>query len=278
MRMQGKDEYEKYVLSKTRELWLRYFDRLSFLAYFYSDIITTLFGKYLEIQVALGADRNKCHTIANGMASTLLGVRAKDPPWNGFESGQVFRVASIGRVTPIKDIKCLINAIAIARKTHPNILCDIYGPLDLDQSYVESCLVLIRNADQEKFIRLAGKFPIAEILPATDLLCMTSLSEGQPMVILEAAFAGIPVVASDVGGCRDLLEGDSLEDKELGPSGLLTPMVNPESTAMAILKIAEDANMWKRFSEIGMQRASLYYDERRTASEYLELFNLCLDI
>ncbi|MCX6116525.1 MAG: GT4 family glycosyltransferase PelF, partial [Proteobacteria bacterium] len=278
MRMVGKDEYEKYVLFNTREHWLRYFDRLSFIAYFYSDVITTLFSKYLEIQVQLGADRSRCHTIANGMGLKLLGLRSNSAPWQGFESGKIFRVASIGRVTPIKDIKCLINAITIARRKQPNIRCDIYGPLDQEQAYVESCLLLIKNAGQEKYIKLVGKMPITDILPCTDLLCLTSLSEGQPMVILEAALAGIPVVTSDVGGCRDLVEGDSSEDRDLGPNGLLTPMVDPEQTAEAILKIAENPKLWSEFSNIGMQRATLYYDERRTVNEYFDLFKICLDM
>jgi glycosyltransferase involved in cell wall biosynthesis len=278
MRMSGKDDYDRNALLQTREDWLRYFDRLSLMAYHYSDIITTLFGKYVDIQVSLGADRTKCYSIANGMNTRLLGVRVNQPPWTGFQDGRPFRVSFIGRITPIKDLKCLISAIAIARHDEPNIVCHVYGPWDDDPAYFDSCKTLVNHSGQQDHILFMGKVKVEDILPKTDLLVLTSLSEGQPMVILEAAFAGIPVVATDVGGCNELVNGESQRDVELGPGGLITRFAAPDETAAAILRIARSPKLWKSFSEAGMSRAKQFYDERRTIGEYNDLFKSALDM
>jgi len=77
-----------------------------------------------------------------------------------------------------------------------------------------------------------------------DVLVLTSLSEGQPLVILEGNCAGVPVVATDVGACRELLMGVSPEDQALGASGLITPVTSPQKTAAAIIQ-----RRWRRFCD-----------------------------
>ena len=64
-----------------------------------------------------------------------------------------------------------------------------------------------------------------------DVVVLTSLSEGQPLVILEAYAAGLPVVATYVGACRELIEGGDEADRALGPSGIVTRVANPAETA-----------------------------------------------
>ena len=98
------------------------------------------------------------------------------------------------------------------------------------------------------------------------------------MVILEACFAGIPVVATDVGGCDELINGSSQKDVELGRGGLLTKFGSPKETAHAILALARNPTLWRSCATAGMARASLYYDERRTISEYQELFKVLLGL
>lgn len=72
-------------------------------------------------------------------------------------------------------------------------------------------------------------------MPRIDLLVLTSLSEAQPLVILEGGACHIPVVAPDVGSCREMLV-----DGSLGPGGIITPLVNPAATAKAIIDIISD--------------------------------------
>lgn len=105
-----------------------------------------------------------------------------------------------------------------------------------------------------------------------DLVVLTSLSEAQPYVILEANCVGIPVVASDVGACREMLEGTEMADKRLGASGLVTEVSNPESTAQAILKLLNDPSLYQSMSEAGKERVVRYYNQDDLLGRYLNLY------
>ena len=76
-------------------------------------------------------------------------------------------------------------------------------------------------------VEFTGRVDVKQIYPRIDVLVLTSISEGLPLVILEAAAAGIPVVSTDVGACRELLEGSQPADRAIGPSGLVTGLADP---------------------------------------------------
>ena len=69
---------------------------------------------------------------------------------------------------------------------------------------------------------------------------LTSFSEGQPLVILEAYACGLPVIATDVGACREMIEGRTEEDRGIGPSGIVTRVATPQETAAALVRLARD--------------------------------------
>jgi glycosyltransferase involved in cell wall biosynthesis len=135
---------------------------------------------------------------------------------------------------------------------------------------------MIEYSGQSDSIQIVGPHAIQAILEQTDLVVMTSISEGQPMVLLEAGFAGIPSVVTDVGGCKAIIEGDSADDKKIGMAGIVTGMGDPQATAAAILRIARDPELWLQFSVAAQERAKLFYDEMRTMDEYKKLFAQCL--
>ena len=121
-------------------------------------------------------------------------------------------------------------------------------------------------------IRFEGTLPVERVYPEIDVLVLTSFSEGQPLVILEAGAAGIPVVASDVGACRELLEGRSDEDRAIGPSGIVTRLAAPEETAAAIAGLARDPEKRRLMGAAGRRRVSTFYRKSATVSTYLSLY------
>jgi glycosyltransferase involved in cell wall biosynthesis len=104
------------------------------------------------------------------------------------------------------------------------------------------------------------------------MLVLTSFSEGQPLVILEANAAGVPVIASDVGACRELLEGRSEPDRKLGPSGIVTRLAAPEETAAAITRLARDPRLRRRMGASGRRRVAAFYRKCATVSAYRALY------
>jgi len=105
-----------------------------------------------------------------------------------------------------------------------------------------------------------------------DVVVLTSLSEGQPLVILEANGAGIPVIATDVGACRELLTGTSPKDVALGESGLVTPVASPSETAAAIVLLQQNEDLRKRMGRAGLRRVRRYYNQEQLYQTYRKLY------
>jgi glycosyltransferase involved in cell wall biosynthesis len=137
---------------------------------------------------------------------------------------------------------------------------------------MEECVQLVSSLKLESSLKFTGRSDVKKYYPKIDVVVLTSLSEAQPYVILEANAAGIPVVATDVGACREMLEGRLPEDRELGPSGVLTRVSSAEDTAQAILKVLSSPDLWKRFSDSGRLRAQRFYDQADLLSQYMNLY------
>jgi len=148
----------------------------------------------------------------------------------------------------------------------------IFGPDDEDPAYARRCRRLVTRLGLERTIRFEHTLPIERIYPEIDILVLTSFSEGQPLVILEASAAGIPVVASDVGACRELLEGHSDIDRRMGPSGIVTRLAAPEETAAAIARLARDPELRRLMGATGQRRVAMCYRKSATVATYRTLY------
>src|SRR5258708_9355081 len=89
---------------------------------------------------------------------------------------------------------------------------------------------------------------------------LTSLSESQPLSVLEAGAAGIPTVATNVGACREILFGRRDEQPALGDGGILTDVSSPEQTAAAIAVLLRDRDRRRRRRLAMQERVKRYYD------------------
>jgi glycosyltransferase involved in cell wall biosynthesis len=101
---------------------------------------------------------------------------------------------------------------------------------------------------------------------------LTSFSEGQPLVILEAYAEGLPVIASDVGACREMIEGRLAEDRALGPSGIVTRVAAPKETAAAMVMLAKDSRLRRRMGMAGRKRVTTFYQRREMLAKYRALY------
>jgi glycosyltransferase involved in cell wall biosynthesis len=82
----------------------------------------------------------------------------------------------------------------------------------------------------------------------------------------------VPAVVTDVGSCRELVEGGLPEDKALGPSGIVTPVGDPDETARAILKLLSDKNLWQQMSKSGRKRIENHYQQNAVITAYRSLY------
>lgn len=254
-------------LSFFKRVWLGFFKAMGVLTYHHADRIITLFEGNRVKQIAAGAPADAISIIPNGInIAHYRDIKLKRP-----KPGPR-TVAFIGRVVPIKDVKTFILAARIVLKSLPETEFVIVGPDDEDPEYTQECRDLTHHMGLEKNVIFKGKADMTEVYPTVDLIVLTSLSEAQPYVILEANAIGIPVVATDVGACREMLEGLTKEDKNIGLSGLVTGVSNPEQTAAAIGKLLTDDRLWLTLSDAGRNRTLRFYDQNDLISKYINLY------
>ncbi len=257
-------------LGRFQEMWTHIFEHLGRLTYRYASRIYTLYEGNRQMEIAEGADPDKVEIIPNGIDIERFQnlVSLEDAP----ERLREPKIGFVGRVVSIKDVKTFIRALKIASMKLPAFTAYIMGPTEEDEEYYKECLELTRLMRLEDKVVYTGKVKVEDYYPDLDLVVLTSISEAQPLVVMEANCAGIPAVCSDVGSCRELLEGRTPEDKALGPSGVVTPVAAPSATAEAILKIVTDPELWRAMSRSGRQRIKTFYREDELNRRYLEIY------
>jgi polysaccharide biosynthesis protein PelF len=252
-------------LSFFKQWWISMFRAMSHLSYIYADQIFTLFEGNKIREVLEGADEEKISIIPNGINLKGFGSVEKvkkDSP----------QIGLIGRVVNIKDVKTFILAAKNVLKHMPDAEFYIIGPTEEEEDYYDECLFLVESLQIQDNIKFTGRQNVKEYYSFLDVVVLTSLSEAQPYVILEANICGIPIVATDVGACREMVDGRTQLDQSIGSSGLITQVSNAEQTAEAIMKLINDKEMYEKFSEAGKKRVTMYYDQDDLLSRYLNVY------
>ncbi len=110
------------------------------------------------------------------------------------------------------------------------------------------------------------------LYPQIGLIVFSSISEGQPLVLLEAYAAGIPAVVTDVGALREMVQGANPEDRALGPAGRVVPMAQAQTMAEAILALMRNPASWLAAQASAMARVERFYDARLMDDQYRALY------
>ena len=187
--------------------------------------------------IAAGFDAHKMHVVKNGIDYASYAKLEKVP-------GKQFRITYAGVFGPHKGVDVLIRAAALTEGL--SILINLVGKGDEEPYYRK----LIEELGLTGKIVFRGKLSNEEmrgIYRETDLFCLPALSpENQPVTITEAMSCGIPVIASDVGGVKELVED--------GVTGYLVEAGNAEDLAAKIRLLCNDPDACERMGETGKQR------------------------
>jgi glycosyltransferase involved in cell wall biosynthesis len=121
-------------------------------------------------------------------------------------------------------------------------------------------------------VKFLGFQKLTDLLPKVGLVVLSSISEALPLVILEGYAAGVPTLSTDVGSCRQLVFGLPGEDADLGASGAIVRIADPEAMAQAALALLGDPHAWKAASEAGIKRVEKYYSQPMMFDRYRALY------
>lgn len=252
--------------AELRDLWLDAFIGYSRACYECCSRIVTLYAGNQSAQRRDGAPAERQQLIANGIdvdAYAVIG-RHRRPSFPV--------VALIGRVVPLKDVKTFIRAVALLRDLVAEVHALVLGPTDEDPAYYDECIDMVRHFALGGRLEFRGRVALVDALGGIDVVALTSLSEAQPLVLLEAGAAGIPSVATDVGACREIIEGRAGESPPLGPGGIVTPLGDPRAIAAALAALLLDEPRRRRCGEVMRQRVRSHYSKDALDRNYRELY------
>jgi glycosyltransferase involved in cell wall biosynthesis len=168
----------------------------------------------------------------------------------------------VGRLDVQKDPGTLLRGFAAHRAAHPRSRLALVGvgPLRASAERLAADLPL---AGGVTFLGLRDD--VAALMQAADAFVLASRWEGLPMVLLEAAGAGLPIVATDVGGNGEIVRH--------GETGCLVPAADPQALAAAMDAIAAlDPAARHRLGEAGRRVVMERYDLEHVADEWLRLY------
>ena len=168
----------RWVVPSFKKHWIRFFYMLSDGAYQTAWRITALFVRAMETQIQLGAAPEKCRVIGNGIAYE----RFADIPIRE-EDGWV-NIGAVVRMAPIKDVKTMIYAFHEVSSRVEQVRLYIMGGVD-DEAYAEECYSLVRQLGLKNLF-FTGRVEVTEAMEKLDFTILTSISEGQPLSVLES--------------------------------------------------------------------------------------------
>jgi glycosyltransferase involved in cell wall biosynthesis len=175
------------------------------------------------------------------------------------------RMVAVGRMKAPKDFMTLVRAVAVLGDEELETLVVGDGP-DRDDVEAE-----IRRLGLEQRVVLAGeRDDVPVLLAESDVFVLSSRSEGLPVSVLEAMAAGLPVVASDVGGLKELVVD--------GETGLLVPAGDEAALAAALRPLLQNRDLRRRFGAAGRARAEGRFDLASFRRAHLELYARQLEL
>lgn len=170
-------------------------------------------------------------------------------------------VLAAGRLSPEKGFGVLVDTSAAVLRRHPTAGFVLFGE-GTERGKLEQ---RVRELGLAGRVVLPGfTAELDKYLPWADVVTLPSFTEGLPNVALEASAAGVPVVATAVGGTPEVVAD--------GLSGLLVPSGSPERLAESLGRLLSDAELLAKLGDGGRARMRAEFTFEAQAARYAELF------
>ncbi len=253
-----------WVAGAYKNIWIELFRKMSQVVYDRADRVMSLFPLARELQLELGCSPEKTRIIPNGIDERRF---AALPGKTGEDKARV-NLGAFVRIAPIKDVKTLIQAFSAAKRRAPELKLWVMGPDAEDEEYARECYDYVDYLGV-KDVEFTGRIDPVDYMGRMDATILTSISEGQPLTILEGFAARKPTIATDVGNCRGLIYG---EGDDCGEAGILTHVMNVDEIAEAMVRIAKDPDRARAMGEAGYRRLMLRFRLQDMRGAYAEIY------
>jgi len=215
--------------------------------------------------VRLGvAPREKFRVLPLGLDLAPLaeggeGLRAGSRAELGIGAGEILLIF-VGRVVPIKRLDVLLRAVAAARARDARIRLALVGDGEERPGLERQAAELGIGRD---VLFLGYRRELGPLFAAADIAVLSSDNEGTPVSLIEAAATGLPAVATDVGGVREVVGEET---------GIVVPRGDASALAGGVLRLAGDAGLRERQGRAARERAVSRYGAQRLLGDVDALY------
>ncbi len=232
-------------------------------AFLWSDMVVANSDSARDELVVDGIPKDRVRTVRNGLdldrftpqdkaeARRKLGWSEKD-----------LLVSVVASLLPKKDHRTLIAAAPEIVKQVPNVRFMLIGSGPLEQELRQQAE---KNGVANNVVFLGERRDIPEILSAVDMSVLPTRVESLPNVVMEAMSAGRAVVASDVGGCGELIED--------GKTGFLVKAQDPQALAQAILRLLQNADLREQMGRAARAHAEAEFSIQRSVERFQNIYD-----
>jgi len=221
-----------------------------------SDLTTAVSINVKENAVKLGLERKKCTVISNGVDLAFFKMERQ------FRENPK-KIVYIGRLLGNKGPQTLLQSAVSVIKKIPDAQFLIVGEGPLLAKLEKFCNENNLNSN----VKLLGRLEdIRPIMMESDLYVRPSYLDGMPLGVLEAMATGLPVIATNIAGTKELIQH--------GETGHLVKANNAEELAAAIIELFSNPDYMKKIAINGLNKVSSQFDWDNVAKEYQKCYRL----
>ena len=219
-------------------------------------------GQVREFYESHGVGRGRWRVIYNGILETKALPRVRGDAFRELGIGGDDRVVGlVGRLVPAKAPQVFLRAVARASARVPNLKALVVGDGPLRDSLREE---VARLGLGSRVVFAGLRKDVPALLAGTDQVVFSSEREGLSIAMLEAMAAGVPVVATRVGGTPELIED--------GASGILVPPGQPDVLGDRIAEVLLDAGLAGRLAAGARDRVGKRFSLHKMVADHQELY------
>lgn len=179
-------------------------------------------------------------------------------------------VGVVARLVWQKGFRELFAAAEMLHERHPEVVFVVVGGSDPDKADAISPAELSSLEGRGQFVFTGERDHMEDIYPAFDLFVLPSYREGFPRSAMEAAASGLPVIATDIRGCRQAVSD--------GQTGLLVPVHDAARLAAAIEELLVDSERRHRMGAAGRRKAEAEFDDRAVVAKTMDAYERVLGL
>ena len=246
-----------FVQGYQRDMWIKIYGKISELCYRGADLATSLFEENRRHQLSMGVAPERAVVVPNGIDLERFSSVTR-------HKREGFHVGLVGRIVPIKDIKTFLVTCKILSEQYPDARFWAIGPTDEDEAYYQECVKLSESLGLVGKLEFTGRQKVLDYYAFLDVMLLTSVREAQPLVILEAWCAGVPVVSTRVGNVAEMLDYDER---------FLAASKDAAGLAQGVVWIREHPKESAQILDAFQRKTFNFYDKRLVLENFRKLYD-----